>query len=95
MLFPRSGTNLRLVYKGQGGYLFFAQTVFNGDLKKAFEVADFVLGSEELKILEWKKYSGSIKQFNKDRELLILGDRVRPEFMGHAGFFYFVEHNIK
>ena len=85
---------IREEYKGSDGYASFAEKYFEGDMQKAYINVSAVLGggSRLMKQLDWKKYQGSVSDFNKIRDKILNKDgSIREEYKGSDGYVNFAK----
>ena len=81
-------------YKGNDGYVLFAEKYFEGDMLKTYLNVSAVLGggSRLMKQLDWQQYHGQVSDFNKLREKILNEDgSIKEEYKGSDGYVQFAE----
>ena len=79
-------------YLGMDGYVLFAETHYDGDMKKAFQNVSVVLSKSEFKKLGWQAFHGSTEEFKDLREkVLDESGEPREEYLGMDGYALFAE----
>ena len=86
--------SIREEYKGNDGYVSFAEKYFEGNMQKAYLNVSAVLGggSRLMKQLDWQAYLGSVSDFNKLREKVLNEDgSIKEEYKGSVGYVNFAK----
>ena len=85
--------SVRAEYKGNEGYVLFAEKYFDGNMQKTYQNVSVILGggSEVMNQLAWRKYHGLVSEFNTLRNKIFKNDSVRAEYKGNEGYVLFAE----
>ena len=59
-------------YVDQKGYIFFSKNYYDGDMKKAYGYVLAALGKKKFQYLKWKVFYGTVDQFEKLQDLLLI-----------------------
>ncbi len=59
-------------YAEQNGYIFFSKNYYGGDMKKAYGYVLAALGEKKFQYLKWKVFYGTVDQFKKLQDLLLI-----------------------
>ena len=88
--------SIREEYKGMDGYVKFAKEHFEGNMEKAYKNVSAVLGGGDMKQLDWKKYQGSVSDFNKIRDKILNKDgSIKEEYKGMDGYIKFAKEHFE
>lgn len=61
------------------------------DMARFFDNAAVALSPVQLTKLEWRRFQGTLREFRRDRGLLIVNDRLNPVYKGEDGYVRFSE----
>ncbi len=59
--------DVKKYYKGQGGYLRYADTLYDRDMGKAYDEVESILLKQEMGLLGWMKYNGTTRAYIRSR----------------------------
>ena len=79
-------------YKGIKGQALFAERFLNGNMYQSYLNIWLLMGIENFQLMEWKKFNGSVDDFNFLKiQLFDEEGAIRMEYRGRDGFLLFCE----
>ncbi len=79
-------------YQYNKGYIYIADTYFNGSLLKTYRFVASILEPAQFKQLKWQKIHGSTQKFyNVQKEFVDENGEVKKEFIGIEGYIAFAD----
>ena len=87
--------SLKEDYIGQKGYLKFAREHYKENMQKTFEQVSAVLPGSTFKRLEWRKFQGSVMEFEFLSAKLLKNNFIEEEYLSPEGYLQFAREHYK
>ena len=81
-----------LKYKGMEGHALYADSFYEGDMKKTYVNVSAVLSKEEMRVLGWKLFEGSAQEYRKtEAQILTAKGNLRSKYKGMEGYALYAD----